>query len=114
MEDQLIQLLSNTQSPEQAPRQQAELELKRAASNPGYPTSLANIAAHVSVDTNIRQAALTTLRLFIERNWANDPDEDEPLIPIADDARLQLKQTLLELATSTEEDRRAKISARYT
>jgi len=113
MEDQLIQLLSNTQSPEQAPRQQAELELKRAASNPGYPTSLANIAAHVSVDTNIRQAALTTLRLFIERNWANDPDEDEPLIPIADDARLQLKQTLLELATSTEEDRRAKISASY-
>ena len=112
MEDQLIQLLSNTQLPDQAPRLQAEIELKRATSNPAFPTSLANIAAHTSVETNIRQAALSNLRLFIEKNWAPDEFDDEPLVPIADDARSQVKQTLLELAVSAEDDRKVKISTR--
>lgn len=112
MEDQLIQLLSNTQLPDQAPRQQAEIELKRAHTNPAFPQSLANIAAHTSVETNVRQAALSTLRLFIERNWAADELVDEPVIPIADDVRAQLRQTLLDLAVSPEEDRKVKISAR--
>lgn len=112
MEEQLIQLLSNTQLPDQAPRLQAEIELKRAIKNPAFPTSLANIAAHTSVETNIRQAALSNLRLFVENNWAPDPYDDEPQIPITDDARTQVKQTLLNLAVSAEEDRKVKISTR--
>jgi importin-9 len=112
MEDQLIQLLSSTQLPDQAPRQQAELDLKRAQSNPAFPQSLANIAAHTSVETNIRQSALSNLRLFIEKNWAVDRFEDEPQVPIGDDVRASLKQTLLDLAVSPEEDRKVKISSR--
>lgn len=113
MEDQLIQVLSNTQHRDQGPRQQAELDLKHATDNPAFPTALANIASHTSVETNIRQGALTTLRQFIQRNWAPDQFDDTPAIPIADDVRTSLKQTLLALATSTEEDRKTKISARY-
>lgn len=113
MEDQLVQLLANTQLPDQAPRQQAEIELKRARSNPAFPLSLANVAAHTSIDTSIRQAALTNLRLFIEKNWSAEEDDSEPQIPIADESRGQLKQTLLDLALSPEEDRKVKISARY-
>ncbi|KAF4126487.1 importin-9 [Geosmithia morbida] len=113
MEDQLIQLLSNTQRPEQAPRQQAEIDLKRASTNPAFPQSLANVAAHTSVDTNIRQSALSTLRLFIESNWAVDRYAAEPQIPISDEARAPLRQTLLDLAISPEEDRKVKISASY-
>lgn len=112
MEDQLIQLLSSTHLPDQAPRQQAEIDLKRAQTNPAFPQSLANIAAHTSVETNIRQSALSNLRLFIEKNWAGDQDE-EPQIPIGDDVRASLKQSLLDLAVSPEEDRKVKISARY-
>ena len=110
MEDQLVQLLSKTQLPDREPRVRAEQELKDASSNPAFPTSLANIAAHTSVETNIRQSALTTLRLFIESNWS--PDEDESPIPISDEARSQLKQTLLDLVLSTEGDRKVKISTR--
>ncbi|KAH7016824.1 armadillo-type protein [Ilyonectria destructans] len=113
MEDQLVQLLANTQLPDQAPRQQAEIELKRARSNPAFPLSLANVAAHTSIDTSIRQAALTNLRLFIEKNWSAEEDDSEPQIPIADESRGQLKQTLLDLALSPEEDRKVKISASY-
>ncbi|KAH7134349.1 armadillo-type protein [Dactylonectria macrodidyma] len=113
MEDQLVQLLANTQLPDQAPRQQAEIELKHARTNPAFPLSLANVAAHASIETNIRQAALTNLRLFIEKNWNVDDDEGEPQIPIADESRGQLKQTLLDLALSPEEDRKVKISASY-
>lgn len=113
MEDQLIQLLTSTQLPDQAPRQQAEIDLKRAQTNPAFPQSLANVSAHTSVETNIRQSALSTLRLFIEKNWAVDQLEEEPQVPIGDDVRTSLKQTLLDLAVSPEEDRKVKISASY-
>lgn len=112
MEDQLIQLLSSTQLPDQVPRQQAEIELLHARTNPAYPQSLANIAAHTSVETNIRQSALSTLRLFIEKNWSEEDLDDEPQIPISDDTRLSLKQTLLDLSVSHEEDRKVKIASR--
>lgn len=112
MEDQLVQLLQNSQLSEQGPRQQAEIEIKRAATNPAFPVSLANIASHTSIDTATRQLALSTLRLFIEKQWAAEDPDDEPQIPIADDVRAQLKQSLLDLALSPEDDRKVKIAAR--
>ena len=51
-------------------------------------------------------------RQFIEKNWAVVSLDDEPQIPIGDDVRISLKQTLLDLAVSPEEDRKVKISAR--
>ncbi|EHK17912.1 uncharacterized protein TRIVIDRAFT_210243 [Trichoderma virens Gv29-8] len=113
MEDQLAQLLANTQLPEQAPRQAAEIEIRRAETNPAFPISLARIGAHSSIDTGIRQSALSTLRLFIEKHWAVEELDDEPHIPISDEARELLKQTLLEVALSPEEDRKVKIAASY-
>ncbi|KAG5925363.1 hypothetical protein E4U42_004376 [Claviceps africana] len=113
MEEQLVQLLANTQLPDQAPRQQAEIELKRARTNPAYPVSLAKIASHTSITTGIRQSALTSLRLFIESNWAVGDQDDEPIIPISDESRALLKQCLLDLVLSGEEDRKVKIAASY-
>ena len=112
MEDQLVQVLANTQKPERAIRQQAESELKNAQADPRFAVYLSNIASHTSVDTNIRQSALTTLRLFIEKNWAIDPHSDVPQIPIADDTRETIRQSLLDLCLSPEDDRKVKISAR--
>ncbi|KAK4085345.1 uncharacterized protein Triagg1_335 [Trichoderma aggressivum f. europaeum] len=113
MEDQLAQLLANTQLPEQAPRQAAELEIGRAESNPAFPISLARIGAHSSIDTSIRQSALSTLRLFVEKHWAVEELDEEPHVPISDEARELLKQTLLEVALSPEDDRKVKIAASY-
>lgn len=108
-----MQLLANTQLPDQGPRQQAEIELKRVRTNPAYPVSLAKIASHASVSTAVRQSALTSLRQFIENNWAVGDQDEEPIVPIADDTRAILRQSLLDLALNQEDDRKVKISASY-
>lgn len=112
MDDELVQVLTNTQSPDQPIRHQAELALNHAKSNPAFPVSLANVAAHTSVDTSVRQAALSSLRLFIESNWNPDDQDVEPVIAISDEARAQLRRILLELTLSPEENRKVKIAAR--
>ncbi|ROW01143.1 hypothetical protein VSDG_02656 [Cytospora chrysosperma] len=114
MEDQLAQLLANTQLPAEEPRKRAELDLKHAQTNPAFPVLLANIAAHNSVTTDIRQAALTYLRRFIEHNWAEEGDDGEgPQVPIPDSTKEQLRHKLLELALSDEPDRKVKSSVSY-
>lgn len=106
-----MQLLANTQLPGQH-RMQAELELKRSQSNPAYPLSLVNIASHNSIDVAVRQAAISTLRLFIESEWSPEDQGNEPQIPISDEARAQIKQSLLDIALSQEDNRKIKTAAR--
>lgn len=117
MEDQLAQLLANTQLAQEEPRARAELELKHAQSNPAFPVLLANIAAHNSVSVEIRQAALLYLRRFIEHNWSEDGEDDDhnegPHIPIPDSTKDQLRHKLLDLALSDESDRKVKAAVRY-
>ncbi|KAK7743020.1 hypothetical protein SLS63_000589 [Diaporthe eres] len=114
MEDQLAQLLANTQLPAEEPRKRAELDLKHAQTNPAFPVVLANIAAHNSVSTEIRQAALAYLRRFIEHNWSEEGDDGEgPLVPIPDSTKEELRHKLLELALSEEPDRKVKASVSY-
>ena len=111
----LVQLLANTQRPEEAPRKKAEADLKQAQTNPDYPKALAAIASG-PYPTQIRQSALTVLRSFIDHNWSEDVDEDEddgPRIPIDDATKVELRNQLLELATRDEDDRRVKASVRY-
>jgi hypothetical protein len=111
MEDELVQVLANTQSPNQPVRHQAEISLNHAKTNPAFPISLANIAAHEPIDVSIRQAALTTLRQFVEKNWNPDALDTEPSVPIPDDAREQLRQVLLGLSLN-QENRKVKNGAR--
>ncbi|KAI1478362.1 ARM repeat-containing protein [Daldinia eschscholtzii] len=113
MEDQLVQVLANTQLAAEGPRKQAELDLKHAASNPAFPLSLTNIARHTSITVEIRQAALSALRLFIERNWSGEND-DGPAIPIADSVKDQIRPLILDLALNSEGDRKIKSAASYS
>ncbi|KAJ6786429.1 hypothetical protein PWT90_04051 [Aphanocladium album] len=113
MEEQLLQLLAATTQADQNQRINAEIELKRAQTNPAYSVSLAKIASHTSVDIAIRQLALSTLRLFIENNWVDEDPSAEPVIPIADETKQLVRQGLLDLALSPEDDRKVKIAASY-
>ncbi|KAJ3489566.1 hypothetical protein NLG97_g5966 [Lecanicillium saksenae] len=113
MEEQLLQLLTVITQPDQNQRITAEIELKRAQKNPSYSVSLAKIASHTSVDIAVRQLALSTLRLFIETNWVDEDPSAEPVIPIADDIKQLVRQGLLDLALSPEDDRKVKIAASY-
>jgi importin-9 len=112
MEDQLLQLLADTQSAAQGPRKQAESHLEQLQSNEAFPTSLATIASHSSVSSAIRQSALSVLRRYVEHNWSGQ-DEDGPTITIPEHVKAQLRDQLLGLATSNEDDRKVRSAARY-
>ncbi|KAL8352437.1 hypothetical protein RB601_002649 [Gaeumannomyces tritici] len=115
MEEQLIVLLANTLATDDV-RKQAEVGLKQAEANPAFPLSLANIAAHTSVDGGVRIGALLTLRRFIARNWTEDADDEEddsPRVPVPDHVKDQLRPKLLELAISDEDDTKIKSSVSY-
>ncbi|KAI1266092.1 armadillo-type protein [Xylariaceae sp. FL1019] len=112
MEDQLVQILANTQSRDGGPRKQAELDLKQARSNPSFPVFLTNIARHSSVAPGVRQAALSTLRQFIEDNWI-DENDDGLAIPIDDAVKVQIRPLLLDLALNSEDDHKIKVAASY-
>jgi importin-9 len=114
LEEQLLHLLAETQSSALEPRQQAEAHLQALHANEAFPTSLAAIAAHTRLAIGTRQAALTTLRLFVEKNWSGEDEETEgPTVIISDEVRAVLRSRLLELATGGEDERRVRGAARY-
>ncbi|KAI0177487.1 importin-beta domain-containing protein [Pestalotiopsis sp. NC0098] len=112
MEDQLVQILANTQSSAEGTRKQAELDLKHAQTSPAFPVSLANISSHASVPLEIRQSSLSSLRQFIERNWTGESDEG-PVIPISDPVKEQVRSVLLEIALSPDQERKIKTAASF-
>jgi len=111
MEDQLLQLLADTQLPAEGPRKQAELHLRQAQNDPAFPAALSAIASHSSVAPEIRQQALLILRPFVEKNWSGQ-DENGPTIQVPAATKEQLRNQLLELATSSDAERKIKIAAR--
>jgi hypothetical protein len=113
MQEQLLQLLADTQLPAEGPRKQAEILLLQAQTDPAFPSSLATIAGHASVGPEIRQSALLVLRKFVERNWAPvDEDGNPPAIQIEEPTKQHLQVQILELATSNEADRKIRSAAR--
>lgn len=114
LEEQLLLLLAETQSSAYEPRKQAEAHLQALYTNEAFPISLATIAAHTSVAIGTRQAALTTLRLFVEKNWSGEDEVTEgPSVAISDEVKAVLRAKLLELATGGEDERRVRGGARY-
>ncbi|KAK4184527.1 importin subunit beta-5 [Podospora australis] len=112
MDSHLIQLFQDTQSSDEVRRKQAEIALLHAQSNPEYSHALLRIAAEPQVPVEVRQASLTTLRRFVEKNWNPDGGET-PHIPISDATKEHIKQGILELALSTEDQRKVKVAASY-
>ncbi|KAH0149689.1 hypothetical protein KCU67_g10964, partial [Aureobasidium melanogenum] len=50
MEQQIVQLLHDTQSPNDAPRRNAELQLRQLYTNPSFAPTLIAVATHQSID----------------------------------------------------------------
>ncbi|KAE8144268.1 armadillo-type protein [Aspergillus avenaceus] len=114
MEQELLSLLADTQSPVADTRKGAELQLTRLHPNESFPLSLAAIASHESVPTNLRQSALSVLRTFIAAAWSPNLDEFKGQILISDANKTQIRQTLLNLATAKETpERKVKSSASF-
>ncbi|KAF2094601.1 ARM repeat-containing protein [Rhizodiscina lignyota] len=113
MEQQVIHLLSETQSSAEGPRKNAELQLQALYTEPSFPISLVSVASHESVPVNIRQASLLYLRTFIQAAWTPQFDEFKGQVLVSDENKRQLRHILLELATSDIEEQKIKRAASY-
>ncbi|PQE03651.1 importin-beta domain-containing protein [Rutstroemia sp. NJR-2017a BBW] len=111
-ETQLLQILSDTQSPAEGPRKAAEQHLQAAQNDPAFPSTLALIATHETISPEIRQAALLCLRTFVDKNWTG-VDDDGVLSAVSIDAgvKAELRSRMLALATSDASTRKIKSAA---
>ncbi|KZF19359.1 importin beta-5 subunit [Xylona heveae TC161] len=113
MEQQLLNLLAETQLPAEAPRKQAEFQLEQLYPSEAFPKALVSVASHTSVPLNLRQSALLTLKTFVTSSWSPIFEEFKGLILISDANKQHLRTALLELATSEDSDRKVKTAASY-
>ncbi|ESZ90586.1 hypothetical protein SBOR_9037 [Sclerotinia borealis F-4128] len=110
-ETQLLQVLADTQSSADGPRRQAEHYLHTAQNDPAFPSTLALIASHGTVASEVRQAALLNLKNFVTRNWTGVDDNGMPSVQIEEGAKGEIRARMLELATSDVDTRRIKRAA---
>lgn len=114
MNQTLLPLLADTQSPTTNTRQAAELKLKELWSNESFSISLTEIASHEAVPVSLRQSALSVLRTFIAASWSPNLDEFKGQILVNDAIKAEIRRALLELATTKETpERKVKASASF-
>ncbi|OAX83180.1 hypothetical protein ACJ72_02454, partial [Emergomyces africanus] len=114
MEQELLQLLADTQSPAPATRNTAEVQILTLYPNENFPLSLASIASHKSVPIPLRQSALLVLRTFVLAAWSPQLEEFKGRVLVSDANKAHLRGVLLALATSADaEERKVKASASY-
>lgn len=114
MEQELLQLLADTQSAAEVTRKTAEQRLNSLYADESFPLSLVSIASHSSVPPQLRLSALLVLRTFVVSAWSPFLDEFKGQVLINDANKAQLRRVLLELAISPNEDsRKVRASASY-
>lgn len=114
MEQELLQLLADTQSPAPATRNTAEVQILTLYTNENFALSLASIASHKSVPTPLRQSALLVLRTFVLAAWSPQLEEFKGQVLVNDANKAHLRRILLDLATSADAgERKVKASASY-
>ncbi|KAL8676097.1 MAG: hypothetical protein Q9186_007351 [Xanthomendoza sp. 1 TL-2023] len=113
MEQQVHDLLAATLEPAAETRTNAERHLEQLYTNDAFPISLISIASHTSVNLSLRQAALLSLKTFVLRTWSDSLDDFQDLVTINDATKDQVRQSLLALATSGDQDRKVVSASSY-
>lgn len=113
MEDHLGQLLAATQSPAAATRTQAEENLQQLYTNESFPLALVSIAAHETVQTDIRQSALLNLKNYALAGWSSSLDEFKGQVLLGDEVKSRVRDSLLELSTSDTAERKIQNAASF-
>jgi hypothetical protein len=111
MEDQLVQLLSATQTAQEGPRKHAEQQLLSYYGHQELPLGLVSIACHDNVPLNIRQAALLYLKQLVLAGWSEGFEEYKGRLLVAQENKPAIRQQLLALATTDQLDRKLKAAS---
>lgn len=113
MEQHLVHLLADTQSPVEATRSGAEQSLLALYSNQTFPLGLASISSDPSISLPLRQAALLSLKNFVLAGWSPQLDEFKGQVLLGDQAKATVRDALLDLATSNSAERKIQNIASY-
>lgn len=113
MEHQVLNLLEATLDASGPIRNDAERHLEQLYTNETFPVSLLSIASHESVKLVSRQAALLYLKKLVLKTWSPSIEEYEALEPMSDAVKDRVRQSVLAIATSNDEERRIIAAASY-
>jgi hypothetical protein len=101
MEQQVLQLLEATTSPNSEAIRNAEHSLKSQFSSPEFPFALLTIASHNDIAVGLRQASLLQLKHYVGATWSPSLEEDfKGVIYLNDEAKTRLRQAVFALATN--------------
>lgn len=101
MEQQVLQLLEATTSPNSEAIRNAEHGLKSLYSNIEFPFALLTIASHSDIALGLRQAALLQLKQYVSATWSPGFEDDfKGTVYLSDEAKTRLRQAIFVLATN--------------
>lgn len=106
-----MRLLTETQSPEEGPRKNAEWQLKQQYNNSDFPVALIAVGSHGDVPIAVRQAALLYLKTWALACWSPQFDEFNGQLYSDEGKKSQIRQSLLDLALSGRDERKIKSAA---
>ncbi|GAB7362262.1 hypothetical protein MBLNU230_g2282t1 [Neophaeotheca triangularis] len=109
--DELVRLLTETQSAQEGPRKNAEWQLKQQYANPDFPLGLLHVGAEGGLPLPVRQAALLYLKTFVLACWSEQFDEFTGQLYAHAEKKLQVRHGLLELALSEQGERKIQSAA---
>lgn len=113
MEQQVLELLAATLEAAPETRTNAERHLEQLYTNDAFPISLISIASHNSVELPLRQAALLVLKTFVLRTWSESLEDFQGGVTTSDAIKDQVRQSLLALATSGDQERKVISASSY-
>lgn len=111
MEEQVVRLLTETQSAQEGPRKNAEWQLKQLYRTPEFPVALTSIGKHSEVPVDIRQSALLYLKTFVLACWSPLFDEFDGQLYPDYERKAQIRHTLLDICLSGSDERKIKSAA---
>ena len=113
MEQQVLDLLGATLDASGPIRNDAERQLEQLYTNDAFPISLVSIAAHKSVPLEHRQAALLSLKKLVLKTWSPSLEEYEGTEVLNDATKEHIRQSVLSVATASDEERKIVAAASY-
>lgn len=106
-----MRLLTETHSGQEAPRKNAEWQLKQLYGNPDFALGLLAVAAHDNVPQDVRQSALLVLKNAVLACWSTQFDGYSGQLYTDETKKSQVRQQLLDLSLSVRDERKIKSAA---
>ena len=111
MEERTLNLLARTLDGGET--KDATSQLEQLATDETFSISLVSIASHTALPVPVRQAALLQLKQVVVKTWSPSLEEYEGVSVLSGDSKSQVRQFLLTLATSGDEDKSIIRAASY-